>query len=246
MSVSKVISAWKAERPSGITVPWHRHSYYEIVCYPEGAGKMQIGEKTLSFGAKDISVLPPGTEHSEAYFSGGWVICAILESTVPLMGGLYHDESGQIAGIMEEMVDEIHRQPPQYRAMLAAKTDELALRIFRLTATETHQPKQLDFAVRFLEQNYREPISLVAVAEQTGYSYDYFHHRFKAENGISPRAFLIRQRMQAAKDLLAATNLSCTEIAGRCGFCSSAQFAKQFRQAEGIAPLQYRKEHFKK
>lgn len=246
MSFSKVISGWRAERPSGITVPCHKHPYYEIVYYPEGSGKLQIGEKSHSFGKDDFSVLPPETEHSESYLCGGRVICATLDSSLPLRGGLYHDDTGKLAGIMEEMADEIRCQPPQYRAMLAAKADELALRIFRMTAAEPHQPKQLEFAVRFLEQNYREPVSLVAVAAQIGYSYDYFHHRFKEENGISPRAFLVRRRMQAAKELLTDTNLSCTEIAGRCGFCSSAQFAKQFRQMVGMAPSEYRKEHFQK
>ena len=71
-------------------------------------------------------------------------------------------------------------------------------------------------------------------------SYDYFQHKFKELTGFSPQQFLLNQRLLAAKELLQNSRLSCTEIAYRCGFSTSAQFSMLFKTHLGMSPLAFR------
>ena len=63
---------------------------------------------------------------------------------------------------------------------------------------------------------------------------------FKQATGVSPRQFVIRRRIEAAKILLAARRLSIGEVALAVGFCSQSHFTTRFRRSTGITPGHYR------
>ncbi|MBQ8143763.1 MAG: helix-turn-helix transcriptional regulator, partial [Butyricicoccus sp.] len=95
--------------------------------------------------------------------------------------------------------------------------------------------------IHYIEENYHEKIVLAECARQLNLSYDHFQHKFKALTGLSPKQYLTRQRLSAAKNLLLSGTLSCTEIAQRCGFSTSAQFSALFKKEFGCAPTQFQK-----
>lgn len=52
-------------------------------------------------------------------------------------------------------------------------------------------------------------------------------------------------RINASVNLLENSDDSCTEIAYRCGFLTSAQFSYIFKKKFGLSPLQYKKQFSK-
>ena len=68
----------------------------------------------------------------------------------------------------------------------------------------------------------------------------HFARLFKQATGVSPRQFVIRRRIEAAKILLAARRLSIGEVALAVGFCSQSHFTTSFRRSTGITPGHYR------
>ena len=64
---------------------------------------------------------------------------------------------------------------------------------------------------------------------------------YKSSFGSSIIDDMIRFRISKAKQLLAETKLSITEIAERCGYSSYIYFTKQFKKAEEITPSEFRK-----
>jgi AraC family transcriptional regulator len=68
----------------------------------------------------------------------------------------------------------------------------------------------------------------------------HFARLFKKLTGASPHAYLASLRIERAKSLLAATDLSITEITQRVGHATSSHFAKAFRQATGLTPRAFR------
>ncbi len=64
---------------------------------------------------------------------------------------------------------------------------------------------------------------------------------FRASTGSPPYRYVLGRRIERAKDLLADTSLSITDVALACGFSSSAHFATAFRQAQGATPSSYRR-----
>ena len=74
-----------------------------------------------------------------------------------------------------------------------------------------------------------------------GLSVSYFQRKFKLQTGLSPYDYLIRKKIDAARQLLLHTDTSITQIACALGFSSSQHFANTFKQYEGKTPTQFRK-----
>ena len=66
---------------------------------------------------------------------------------------------------------------------------------------------------------------------------------FQTVLGMSPRDFIMLCRMQIACERLVQPGKSIGEIAQEIGFCDQSAFAYQFRQAIGMAPLEYRRRY---
>ena len=68
----------------------------------------------------------------------------------------------------------------------------------------------------------------------------HFARAFAAAYGETPRAYLSRRRIERAKDMLRAANLTVTEICMLVGFESLGSFSTRFRELVGCSPSEYR------
>lgn len=65
-------------------------------------------------------------------------------------------------------------------------------------------------------------------------------HLFKMQMGISPAQYLKGLRLETARALLETTTLSVKEIRARVGLQDQSHFARDFNNAYGVPPSQYR------
>lgn len=65
--------------------------------------------------------------------------------------------------------------------------------------------------------------------------------RFKEAMGVSPHTYLLRSRADAARVLLAETDLPLKSIAARLGYDNEYFFSRQFKQVTGVAPGTFRR-----
>ena len=96
-------------------------------------------------------------------------------------------------------------------------------------------------AIRFIQQNVCEHITVKDVAEHIGFSRSYFSTYFKSKLGFSVNAFIMRCKMKEAKQLLKYTDKSINTISSYLCFSNQSHFQSQFKKHFGITPLQYRK-----
>ncbi|MFC0647272.1 GlxA family transcriptional regulator [Cellulomonas phragmiteti] len=68
-----------------------------------------------------------------------------------------------------------------------------------------------------------------------------FARRFRAETGATPAAWLARQRVARAQELLERTDAPVDEVARRSGFSSGALLRHHFARTLGTTPLAYRR-----
>ena len=94
----------------------------------------------------------------------------------------------------------------------------------------------------YIENNFRQPITLGDAARIAGYSEDYFGRLFKQQYGCAFQEYLLGRRLQWAYGLLRSSRRSVTEIAYEAGFNSHAYFCRCFKKRYGITPLQARQE----
>ncbi len=96
-----------------------------------------------------------------------------------------------------------------------------------------------------IDRDYAEPLDLAAMAREAGYSKFHFARTFAAAYGETPAAYLTRRRVERAKALLRAANLSVTEICFMVGFESLGSFSSLFRRVVGQSPSVYRDEQIR-
>lgn len=84
------------------------------------------------------------------------------------------------------------------------------------------------------------PLSTAELAAVCNYSESQFNRVFRRIMGQSPRRYILKHRLEIAKDLLARTDLTLSTIAGQLGFYDASDFGKRFREEEGLTPRGYR------
>ncbi len=81
-----------------------------------------------------------------------------------------------------------------------------------------------------------EPIRISDLVRISGYSRTRLFALFAAEAGLSPNDFLLRCRVERAKELLRTGSAPLTQVALDCGFSSSTYFSTVFRKYVGCTP----------
>lgn len=85
------------------------------------------------------------------------------------------------------------------------------------------------------------PIKLsVMLEEQTGFDYPYLSNLFSETEGITVEKYLITQRVERAKELLAYDELSLGQIADKLGYSSTAHLSAQFKKVTGMTPSKFK------
>lgn len=95
-------------------------------------------------------------------------------------------------------------------------------------------------AVRLIEENFAEDISVEWVAEQIYLSAGYLSKIFKKETGQSVLQYITRCRLQKAEELLKKTNKKIADISREVGYDNPSYFGLIFKKAFGMTPLHMR------
>ena len=95
-------------------------------------------------------------------------------------------------------------------------------------------------AAEYIETHYKEKFSLQAMAGELFVNGSYLLRVFKKHIGATPLAYHNRVRCERAKELLAHSGQSISEIGEAVGFVSSAHFSHVFRKEAGCTPSEYR------
>lgn len=72
-------------------------------------------------------------------------------------------------------------------------------------------------------------------------STDHFTKVFKAVRGVTPREFILRHRIDAARRLLLSSSHSVGRIAELTGFTDISHFSRQFKARTGRSPTRFRR-----
>lgn len=96
-------------------------------------------------------------------------------------------------------------------------------------------------SLAYINEHFREPISLKDIAKNANLSPYHFSRIFTAETGYTPHQYLIATRISSAKfQLQIAGGMPVKEIAFATGFNSESSFCSTFKKWEGLTPSEYR------
>ena len=116
--------------------------------------------------------------------------------------------------------------------------------VLSLGALRWMEPK-LSAAVDLMERHLDEPLSLPEIARRTGLGERGLQRLFRRRLGQTPQSVYLSIRLNAARRLLAQTELPIAEVADACGFGSRITFHRAFRKAFERPPSAFRQDDFR-
>jgi len=105
------------------------------------------------------------------------------------------------------------------------------------SAPRSIDPK-IDEALRYINNNLSEELSVDALAGMCYLSRYYFMRRFKESTGYTVHNYISQKRLTAAAELLEG-GAGVTEAAIKVGFSEYSSFLRSFKKVYGVTPSEY-------
>ena len=159
---------------------------------------------------------------------------AILDFAVNLNIDIKEVSNVSIFGTLNEISEK--EEFISYVMKLIIKIRELNVKT-QVNKTE----RIIESAIKYLDDNFTNPsISLETVSEELNISVSYLSMLLSKLKGITFNKYLIKVRMEKAKELLKFTNEKVINIATQCGYNEVYYFSHSFKKFTGMSPKEFR------
>lgn len=164
-------------------------------------------------------------------------------------------ESPVIRGLNQTKVRRIFRRilrfmgtrPPAMEALLHAEVDKLVACFFECQIRQARASRNsalvnpaLDKAIEQMSLYYHRHWRVEDLARVAGMSISHFYRCFRQQTGLTPIAWLRRERLSQAQRRLVESNDAVKEVAEQVGYSDQFYFSRDFKRFVGVSPSQYR------
>lgn len=248
----------------------HAHSYYEMFYLISGNCDLWIKNSTYHLIPGNIIFIPADTLHRTSYTGSAFHERLGIEFTSNYinefivqfgMTWIQHHLFSKIFYLSEEYRKEFHHlldqmfaesQSPDTFSQCMTKMhfQTLIILILRhmnhssiqiINNGEKETDKALHTAITYINENFKNNITLNDLAQLLHLNPSYFSKKFKAANGLGFKEYLNNVRISYSEKLLLETSMSITEIAFECGYDNSNYFGDTFKKINGVSPSAFRR-----
>lgn len=232
---------------------------YELSC--DGRrGRAEVGDVFLTRPDTPVAIRHCGLPPDPASMEARWLhvsyrlhavvdVGALLDTPLVLRG----ERAAAIGALIAEaLATDADAEDGDDLARLGRRL-AVAYRLFdHITAVATPRPDaarllncpdRLLAVFRHMDAHLAEPQTVADLARVAGLSRSRFLHTFKDHTGLSPMAYLRRQRLRRAQDLLIHGDAPVGRIAAQLGFANVFHFSRSFKAHTGVSPLRFRQTH---
>lgn len=104
---------------------------------------------------------------------------------------------------------------------------------------QTHQ-RVVDHARKYIEEHYREELTIELICQQMRFSKFYMCKLFKERTGQTLHQYLTSCRINRSKEYLTGSKLPIHAIAQEVGFKNALTYSRAFKQYMNMTPSEYR------
>lgn len=156
-------------------------------------------------------------------------------------------DSVRLSQLVQMVGEESADQKPGSEFILSRLAELLLVEAMRSTATGSAPPgllrglgdARIASALKQMHARIDHAWTVDQMAKIAALSRSAFFERFARMVGVAPMDYLLAWRMEIAKDLLRANELTVSEIAERVGYGSTSTFSVAFSRHVGQPPSQY-------
>ncbi len=229
------------------------HSYL-LMYIRAGSGVVTVENRTWAVRANDVVLLDCHRPHLY-YTTVGWEILWIHfeGNACPGFFGILADRCGLVLPMgdsslihrqLELIIDGFRHDRPVPEILLGSHIHRMLVELYLVSAGTTEASEfrisPAQEAIGLIHLNYAQKISVEDLARQVNLSPFHFSRLFKKETGYAPYEYVIKTRIDQAKNRLKQTRLTVKEIAYAVGFNSEANFVKTFHNAVAMTPQVFR------
>lgn len=216
--------------------------------------------EAVQLKAGDVFILPKGvpcfyqadSKEPWTYFwiglSGLKIATMLSGSTLSSKHYLRQVQNSNFCKSLNKLFEVVHNPNVLTNDLL---TESLIYQTFYYLDTEypvkkkkqhTANSEQLKIALKYLHDNYDDHnCSIASLCNKLDVSRSYLYNLFKNGFNTSPQKFLIKIRMEEAKNKLRDSPSSIRYIAEAVGYIDEFTFSKAFKKYSGFSPKIYRK-----
>ncbi len=247
----------------------HKHAdVLELLYIYSGTGRYQVGHQVYAVQEGDLVVCNGQTLHGESPFQKH-----TMQTYCIALSGVQMDELppdcmidaeqkpvlslGDVTDTVQSLMITLHNlfsEKPHDEVLCQTLAMSIFLLVYRVNAirqmsdrimAERKTESLMRSITEYLDQNYKEPITLTEISDALHISVSYLSHLFKRETGLAPMQYVIYRRIGEAQSLLMETDQPIHCIEEQLGFGSSCHLSATFKKYVGISPKEYR-QHFRK
>jgi len=162
------------------------------------------------------------------------------------------DDSPQMRGIFEALIEEYQRSGPASAAMMTALMNQCLIKVMRRVSQRAGgtlpwlsalEDERLERVIETILGHPERHYTLELLATVAHMSRSSFARHFEQCFGQPPMKYLRDVRLRRAVQLLGKSGLSIDAVAGKVGFASRSHFSRAFQVQFGCSPSQFRKKN---
>lgn len=244
------------ERNEVADFPLHWHDYYEMEICIDGSAVHKINGKEYSFKKGDFLIIKTSDFHEVkiesaiTYYNISFSPTAIEPKLLALLMEKRNFTSGKLKNDDFLAVTTILKNASKNGFANKELNDIVQLSAVNMTiatalryapiSTSEQENTLLQQSINYIHTNFMQNPSLYSVAQMSGFQVNYFCRKFKQATGKTYLQYLSEVKIEHAKNLLASSLLSVTEVCYECGFSSLSHFLREFRKKTNFTPTEYR------
>lgn len=237
-----------------------------LVMLSAGEVEIERGQTVITLSAGGLAWLPPGPAGRLRLHAGsrggrlkateiglahamptGTTAIALREPLHRVLTqALTEEERRETLGHIEAIATENFNPAPGTEAVTSSLLTVMLIRIWRraLADVVAAGPVPRSVVERFVllvAQHRRDQWGVEDYAVRLGLTRERLSAAIRRATGLSPQAYIHREILSDARDLLTNSSLQVTEIAFRLGFQDPGYFNRFFTRNEGISPGRFRR-----
>ena len=155
--------------------------------------------------------------------------------------------SATVVGLYEDLLGFARREKSGHQQMAAGIVMHILGTVYyklrnRAFTNNTYVVDKINRArIMMKESCETDDLRARQIAERLGLGYTWFRRMFRQYTGVPPAQYMLQQKILRAKELLAASGMTISEVAYRLRFENPGQFATLFRKKTGMTPTDFRR-----
>lgn len=250
---------------------FHSHPFFEIYFFISGSVRIMIEDRRYAVQPYDMLIFPPGSMHRNLpvnnanyerayiYVSQGYLrsfsqpgcdLAEIYAHTARAGRSCYHlgrETAGVLVGRIDRIISLQDGGNAQTGLVRQCQITSLLAEIGGILCDgpaggAMEDDTRAAEVLRYINQHFREPLLLDALARRFFTSKYHLLREFKQCTGTTIHRYQVERRIACAQTLMHRGS-SPAQAASACGFSDYTSFYRAFKRMTGCSPLAYVEEH---